>query len=163
MATRIRPAAALLAGLLWLTPAFAQDTGEDHDPDQEDGARPFWENLEDGVFQPDLSEPPTITTEGNEAVSARSARLRGLDKVTGRVRDIDIDVGDAIRFGRLEVRLGECRHPVDDPASDAYAQMIITDLVQNRKVFSGWMIASSPALSALDDARYDIWVISCNS
>lgn len=152
-----------MAGLVWLAPAFAQD--EDHDPhtDPEGGARPFWESTEDGVFQPDLSEPPTITTEGGEAVSANGARLRGLDKVTGRVRDIDIDVGDAARFGRLEVRLGECRQPVDDPASDAYAQMIITDLVQNRKVFSGWMIASSPALSALDDARYDIWVISCNS
>ncbi|AWX94204.1 hypothetical protein DPM13_18300 [Paracoccus mutanolyticus] len=24
------------------------------------------------------------------------------------------------------------------------------------------MIASSPALSALDDPRYDVWVISCN-
>jgi hypothetical protein len=25
------------------------------------------------------------------------------------------------------------------------------------------MIASSPALSALDDTRYDVWVISCQS
>ncbi len=48
-----------------------------------------------------------------------------------------------------------------DPSSDAFAQLTITDLRQNATVFSGWMIASSPALSALDDARYDVWVMSC--
>jgi hypothetical protein len=28
-------------------------------------------------------------------------------------------------------------------------------------VFSGWMVASSPALSALDHPRYDVWVLNC--
>jgi hypothetical protein len=28
-------------------------------------------------------------------------------------------------------------------------------------VFSGWMIADSPALSALDHARYDVWILRC--
>ncbi len=91
------------------------------------------------------------------------AMLRALDKISGRTSDIEMQVGEAIRFGRLEVRLGECRYPADDPSSDAYAQLTISDLSQNVTLFSGWMIASSPALSALDDARYDIWVISCNS
>ena len=51
--------------------------------------------------------------------------------------------------------------PAADPTSDAFADMTITDMRANARVFSGWMIASSPALSALDDARYDVWVISC--
>jgi len=29
--------------------------------------------------------------------------------------------------------------------------------------FSGWMFAESPALSALDHPRYDLWVISCTT
>ncbi len=89
------------------------------------------------------------------------ALLRGLDKISGRTTDISIAVGEAVRFGRLEIRLGECRYPSDDPSSDAYAQLTVRDLSQNVTLFSGWMIASSPALSALDDARYDVWVISC--
>lgn len=91
------------------------------------------------------------------------ALLRGLDKVSGRTTDMEIAVGEALRYGRLEVRLGECRYPAADPSSDAYAQLTIRDLSQNLTLFSGWMIASSPALSALDDARYDVWVISCKS
>lgn len=115
------------------------------------------------AYEPDQSEPPVIVTEGIEAVRGTGAVLRGLDKVTGRTIDIPLALGEASRFGRLEVRLGECRYPAGNPASDAYAQLVISDLVRRQVVFSGWMIASSPALSALDDARYDIWVVTCDS
>ena len=30
------------------------------------------------------------------------------------------------------------------------------------RLFSGWMFASSPALSALEHPVYDVWVIGCN-
>lgn len=96
-----------------------------------------------------------------DTVRASAAMLRGLDKVSGRTTDLPLQIGQAVRYGRLEIRLGECRYPAGDPSSDAFAQLTITDLRQNATVFSGWMIASSPALSALDDARYDVWVMSC--
>lgn len=98
-----------------------------------------------------------------QVARADGALLRGLDKISGRTTDLPVQVGQAVRYGRLEVRLGECRYPAGDPSSDAYAQLTITDTAQNVTRFSGWMIASSPALSALDDARYDVWVISCQS
>lgn len=98
-----------------------------------------------------------------EVARGNGALLRGLDKVSGRTTDMELGVGEALRYGRLEVRLGECRYPADDPSSDAFAQLTITDRSRNVTLFSGWMIASSPALSALDDARYDVWVISCQS
>lgn len=90
------------------------------------------------------------------------ALLRGLDKVSGQSTDLALAVGDSTTFGRLEVRLGECRYPAADPESDAFAQLTITDSRSRTALFTGWMIASSPALSALDDARYDVWVVSCN-
>lgn len=98
-----------------------------------------------------------------EVARGNGALLRGLDKVSGQTTDMLMAVGDSATYGRLEVRLGECRYPAGDPSSDAFAQMTITDRSENTTVFSGWMIASSPALSALDDARYDVWVISCQS
>lgn len=140
-------AAALAGG------ALAQPAPEEAAPTAGPGDEP--------AYQPDQSEPPVMVTAGIEAVRGSGALLRGLDKVTGRTTDIALDLGEARRFGRLEVRLGECRYPAGNPASDAYAQLIITDLVRKQALFSGWMIASSPALSALDDARYDIWVVSC--
>lgn len=98
-----------------------------------------------------------------DVARANGALLRGLDKISGRTTDLPVTVGEAVRYGRLQVRLGECRYPAGDPSSDAYAQLTVTDTVQNVTLFSGWMIASSPALSALDDRRYDVWVISCQS
>ena len=92
----------------------------------------------------------------------KGALLRGLDKVSGQSTDMPLNVGDAVQFGRLEVRLGECRFPEDDPESDAFAQLTITNMQDRKALFTGWMIASSPALSALDDARYDVWVVACN-
>lgn len=100
---------------------------------------------------------------GTGIARGTGALLRGLDKISGRTTDISLRVGESVAFGRLEVRLGECRYPVEDPSSDAFAQMTITDTARGTTAFAGWMIASSPALSALDDARYDVWVISCQS
>lgn len=99
---------------------------------------------------------------GPQTMRGGKALLRGLDKVTGQTQDFDLAAGQVLEFGRLEVRLGECRFPAADPSSDAYAQLIIQDRRANNTVFSGWMIASSPAISALDDPRYDVWVISCS-
>jgi hypothetical protein len=113
-----------------------------------------------------LAATPVMAQDAGEGIvtaRAQGVLLRGLDKVSGRTTDIALGVGEAARYGRLEIRLGECRYPAADPSSDAFAQLTISDLRQNARLFSGWMIASSPALSALDDARYDVWVISCQS
>jgi hypothetical protein len=59
------------------------------------------------------------------------------------------------------VTLRECRYPAEDPSSNAFAYLTITDRTQTQVVFDGWMIADSPALSALDHQRYDVWVIRC--
>lgn len=98
-----------------------------------------------------------------EVASAPGAILRGLDKVSGETIDIDIATGATEDFGRLSVTLSDCRYPVADPSSDAFAHLTITDKTAETTAFDGWMIASSPALSALDDPRYDVWVLRCKS
>jgi hypothetical protein len=57
--------------------------------------------------------------------------------------------------------LQECRYPKNNPASDSWMHLVITDTSVAAPVFSGWMLASSPALSALDNPRYDVWVLGC--
>ena len=98
---------------------------------------------------------------GGNIARGQGALLRGLDKVSGQSTDLPVNSGEAVEFGRLEVRLGECRYPAADPESDAFAQLTITDRTARKTLFTGWMVASSPALSALDDARYDVWVVAC--
>ena len=89
------------------------------------------------------------------------AVLRGLDKIDGQVADLTVRVGERIEFGGLQITLGECRYPSRNPAGNAYAWLVIEQGAET--LFHGWMVASSPALNALDHPRYDVWVISCET
>lgn len=98
-----------------------------------------------------------------EMDTAPGGTVRFLDKVTGKVADLSLSLGQAVTQDRLTVLLDECRFPKDNPAADAQAHLTIMDATRPEPVFSGWMLASSPALSAMDHPRYDIWVLSCDS
>lgn len=100
---------------------------------------------------------------GPEVASGPAVMLRGLDKVSGQITDLEIATGSSGRYGPFEVSVSDCRYPVDDPTSNAYAHLSVRDPAREAPVFDGWMIASSPALSALDHPRYDLWVLRCKS
>ncbi len=89
--------------------------------------------------------------------------LRGLDNLNGTAQDITVRTGETVRFGHLEIGAETCRVPRDNPKADAYAFLKIRDVREEVPRFSGWMFASSPALSALDHPRYDVWVVSCSN
>ncbi len=92
---------------------------------------------------------------------AEGGILRWLDKLTSESGDMELVRGQSASFGRLVVQLDSCRYPTDNPVSDANAHLTIIDSSVEGPVFSGWMLASSPALSALDHPRYDVWVLRC--
>lgn len=106
---------------------------------------------------------PDVAANSVRAIQAPGAALRGLDKVSGQVIDLDLSVGQSAELGRIKVTLGECRYPEDNPTGEAYAWLEIEDPLRSAPVFEGWMVASSPALNAMDHARYDVWVIRCTT
>ncbi|MEX2519388.1 MAG: DUF2155 domain-containing protein [Paracoccaceae bacterium] len=90
------------------------------------------------------------------------AVLRGLDKIAGRVTDIRVKVGETVNYDRLTIKVDECRAPPEGETADAFVFLEIRDSKAGGGLaFSGWMFASSPALSAMDHQRYDIWALSC--
>lgn len=106
-------------------------------------------------------EDPAQEPAGPEFTDSDGAELRFLDKLTSETGDVELSVGQAAKFGRLVVRLDTCRYPTGNPASDAEAHLTILEDATDTELFSGWMLASSPALSALDHPRYDVWVLNC--
>lgn len=96
-----------------------------------------------------------------DAVAAPGGRVRVLDRLTGELSDLDLSLGQSLTVGRLTVGLLECRYPAGNPAADSWMHLVITDVAADGPVFSGWMLSSSPALSALDNRRYDVWVLGC--
>jgi len=91
------------------------------------------------------------------------AELRALDKVSGQSTNYELPRGGEMALGQLTVRLRECRYPEGNPGGDAWAFLEILETNSAELVFSGWMIASAPALNAMEHARYDVWVLRCTT
>ena len=128
-----------------------------------------------------------LASAGASALEPRSGvKLRALDKITGNSTDLTAKVGDTLKFGRLSVTVKACFQapPQDTPESAAFLEIHALGAESQRVtaaekvgketrgpkpigpdglLFSGWMFASSPGLSALEHPTYDVWVISCNS
>lgn len=106
-----------------------------------------------------LALPGAAAAQG--MASGTRAELRGLDRVSGATADLALAVGETIDYARLSIQLVACRYPAEDPNAEAYAFLDIRDKVRDERLFYGWMIASAPALNALDHPRYDVWVLAC--
>lgn len=149
--------AILIAALLFPVAAFAQS-------EDDDLLVPRFEPAPEGIIYDDRYIEETIEVERPTSRSEERpiAMLRGLDKISGLVTDIRAEVGVSATYERLTITVTECREPPADEPSDAFALMEISDSkLDGATVFSGWMFASSPALSAMDHQRYDVWVLSC--
>lgn len=124
------------------------------------------EAIEVSPLEP-LTEAESLGQQGPElapqirVTQGTSGQIRVLDKITGVVTDLALAFGESAAVGHLTITLGDCRYPTDNPAGDAFGEMTITYDGASTPIFVGWMIASAPALNALDHPRYDVWMLSC--
>jgi len=99
-----------------------------------------------------------------ETIPEPVALLQGLDKITARISKLEAPVGTPVRFGTLWIRVRDCEKnpPEETPESAAFIEIDEQrpGEAQARR-FSGWMFASSPALSALEHPVYDVNLLDC--
>lgn len=91
--------------------------------------------------------------------------LGALNKITAKLETISISRDETVKFGTLAITMRNCRSnpPEETPESVAFIEVV--DYGQTNvatEIFKGWMFASSPAISALEHAVYDVWVTDCN-
>jgi hypothetical protein len=103
------------------------------------------------------------------AAAETVAILQGLDKTTARVSRIEAPVDASVHFGTLVITVRACvKRPPEEPPETSVFLIIDeerpggTSFV-TRRVFSGWMFASSPAVSAMEDPIYDVSVLDCKT
>ncbi len=102
----------------------------------------------------------------NADTQFNAIRLRGLNKVTARISTLEAPIGTVMRFGNLEVIAHRCWQSAPEEQPETAGLLEIRELKPDeppQRIFSGWMFASSPALSALEHPVYDITVLSCSS
>jgi hypothetical protein len=94
------------------------------------------------------------------------AVLQGLDKISARTSQIEAPVGASIKFGTLSITVRDCEQspPEDPPENAAFVQIYETPPGEDTKrLFSGWMFSSSPALSELEHPVYDVTLLACKA
>jgi len=105
-----------------------------------------------------VAEPPA------QKITNPSAVFAGLDKITGRIISFDVAINETVRFGALEVTPRACYTRPSTEAANIDGFVEVDELTlqgELRRIFTGWMFAASPGLSAVEHPIYDIWLTDC--
>jgi hypothetical protein len=107
-----------------------------------------------------IVEPPS------QKIANKGALFSGLDKITGRIINFDVAIGETVQFGALQVtpRICYTRPPTETSNTDAFIEVDEVTLQGDvKRIFTGWMFASSPGLHAVEHPIYDVWLTDCKN
>ncbi|MBL8697705.1 MAG: DUF2155 domain-containing protein [Alphaproteobacteria bacterium] len=111
--------------------------------------------------------PASAPRPRREPLALPVGELQTLEKITGRVRAVDVVVGEPTRVGPLVVTLRACRKRPQEDIPETAAFFEINEQRPGEggatRLFTGWMFASSPAVSGLEHPVYDVWLVDCKS
>jgi hypothetical protein len=104
-----------------------------------------------------------ITAPELEARSPRIGKFSLLNKVTGKVRPVELLLDEPLFVDDLSIVMFDCLStpPEDPPETKAFLRIFETRKGNEELVFSGWMFASSPGLNGLEHPEYDLWPKAC--
>ena len=91
------------------------------------------------------------------------AVFAGLDKVTGKIKSFQIPINKEGRFGNLLIRPRVCysRPVTEEPKTTSFVEVDELQQSSSKRIFSGWMLAESPGLNAVEHPVYDVWLTGC--
>jgi hypothetical protein len=105
-----------------------------------------------------INEPPS------QKLVNSAALFSGLDKITGRIINFDVAIGETVQFGALQLTPRACytRPATETANTDAFVEVDeVTLQGEVRRIFTGWVFAASPGLHAVEHPIYDIWLTDC--
>lgn len=134
------------------TPEPATPVAPAADPVQEDPAQPT-----------ELTSP--IFDANADSGAARKMTFRVLNKVTGQSALLEARPGERLKFGQIEVLAHMCRASSPTSQTDYAGLLEINEYLPGnaevKKLFHGWMYASSPSITALEHPVYDVTMVEC--
>ena len=95
-----------------------------------------------------------------------SAKFIGLDKITAKTSEMTINLGEAKKFGPLEIKVLKCGKVDSEHMNNSVAYIQVKDLSKNENekvfIFNGWTFSSDPTIAPFDHAIYDLQLVNCN-
>ncbi len=114
----------------------------------------------------------------SSVIQGQRAWLRALNKVTAFTQDLTVGFDQPLEFGSLTVVVRYCSRRPPELIPETFVFLEIHDrpvgggapAAQDAeespygyRIFSGWMLGSSPALHGLEHPVYDIWPVACET
>ena len=138
------------------------------------------ERINLNILQPTFEEEPEtveIPDEDKSNIKSKKKQLnfnnesfvkiRALDKITAKTKDINILIGNKERFGNLEIFPRKCNKFEDQNSNGVAAYIQVRDLSDKKEdkifVFNGWTFSTSTNLKTFDHPIYDLWVTGCEN
>lgn len=99
-----------------------------------------------------------------ERISNGVAVFAALDKVTARTSKFEVPLNETVQFGQLKVTPRVCysRPPTERPKTTSFVEVDEVELDgEEKRIFTGWMLAESPGLNAVEHPVFDVWLTDC--
>jgi hypothetical protein len=98
------------------------------------------------------------------------AVIQGLNKTTAKTSILEMKIGDQIKFGQITITALKCWQSSLDqkPESKILLEVFENKIDENgqekpKRIFYGWMFASSPSISGLEHPIYDLTALKCKN
>ncbi len=99
------------------------------------------------------------------------AQIQVLNKTTAKSSNLEVKVGNKIRFSSLDIAVRKCWQAPLDQRPESKILIDVAEInvdkdsgkEKENRIFYGWIFASSPSLSGVEHPIYDIVAISCKS
>ena len=123
-----------------------------------------WRSFRNALLLAGLMTAAEVTPLNAEPIQNPIAIFAGLDKITGVITTFEIEIDSTKRFGALNVspRICNTRPAIEEPKTTSFVE-IDENLLDGslKRIFTGWMLAESPGLNAVEHPVYDVWLTGC--
>lgn len=117
----------------------------------------------------DPAAPTELTSPifGDDPLPAmpRKIILRALNKVTAQSELMTLKPNETVKFGQLVITAINCRASAAESQTDYAGLFDISEKVPTKEgikpLFRGWMYASSPSITSLENPVYDVTMVEC--
>jgi len=101
----------------------------------------------------------------SETLQKKYANFKLLDKISNKLTTKTIAVNDSDLIGTLYIKVYACFTEPPDEIPEDYVLIDIKDNFQdeNKSIYKGWMISSSPDVTPLQHPIYDLWLLGCSN
>ena len=107
-----------------------------------------------------------LIEESNDQTTSK-AKIQILNKITAKAQYVTVDINSEIKFHTLTLRIFKCLKSSPYELSENKILIEISEKKNGQDdeniIFDGWMFSSSPAISSLEHAVYDVVAIDCHN